>query len=98
MLASEITVRAAQEITKGVRISTHWPLDSRSRPCFGRAQFEHTTEDKALQAINKTPSTQHPEKLRMQWVPSLRVPTENALLWRQDTGGFADHQGERDAR
>jgi hypothetical protein len=52
LLTPETTARAAQEILDGVRISTDWPLDSMARPCFGRAQFEHTIRNKAPRAVN----------------------------------------------
>lgn len=52
LLTPENTARAAAEIREGVRISTDWPLNSMSKPCFGRTPMEHTIKNKAPRASN----------------------------------------------
>ncbi|KAI9650907.1 hypothetical protein NHQ30_000942 [Ciborinia camelliae] len=51
-LTRETTLRAAQEITHGIRISTDWALDKPKVPCFGRANFEQKIIHKSPRAVN----------------------------------------------
>ncbi|TPX18404.1 uncharacterized protein E0L32_011694 [Thyridium curvatum] len=52
LLTPATTAAAAKEIIDGVRISTDWPLDRMSKPCFGRAPFSHTIKTKAPRSVN----------------------------------------------
>ncbi|KAF7561169.1 hypothetical protein G7046_g2970 [Stylonectria norvegica] len=52
LLTPENTQNAAKEIRDGVRVSTDWPLDRMSKPCFGRVPFEHNIKNKAPRTVN----------------------------------------------
>ncbi|PNY23447.1 Uncharacterized protein TCAP_06607 [Tolypocladium capitatum] len=52
LLTPENTAKAAREIVDGTRVSTDWPLDSMSNPCFGRRPLVHTLKEKAPRAVN----------------------------------------------
>ncbi|KAH7253623.1 putative cyclase-domain-containing protein [Fusarium redolens] len=52
LLTPEIIAKAASEIRDGVRVSTDWPLNRMSRPCFGRAPFKHEITTKTPRAVN----------------------------------------------
>lgn len=52
LLTPENTAKAASEIREGVRVSTDWPLNSMSKPCFGRAPLEHTIKPKSPRTVN----------------------------------------------
>ena len=52
LLTPERTTAAAREIVDGVRVSTDWPIDRMSQPCFGRAQFQHQIKNKAPRSVN----------------------------------------------
>ncbi|KND86854.1 hypothetical protein TOPH_08519 [Tolypocladium ophioglossoides CBS 100239] len=52
LLTPENTAYAAHEIMDGTRVSTDWPLDSMSKPCFGRRPLVHTLKEKAPRIVN----------------------------------------------
>lgn len=52
LLTPENTAKAASEIREGVRISTDWPLNSMSKPCFGRTPLEHNIKTKHPRTVN----------------------------------------------
>ncbi|KAI5458620.1 putative cyclase-domain-containing protein [Mariannaea sp. PMI_226] len=52
LLTPEVVAQAATEIREGFRVSTDWPLDRMSKPCFGRAPFAHTIKSKTPRAVN----------------------------------------------
>lgn len=52
LLTPEVTAKAAAEIRDGVRVSTDWPLNRMSRPCFGRSPFKHEIKTKTPRAVN----------------------------------------------
>ena len=52
LLTPEVVAEAAREIVDGTRVSTDWPLDRLSRPCFGRQPIEHTIKPKLPRTIN----------------------------------------------
>ena len=52
LLTPENTTNAAREIVDGTRVSTDWPLNSMSPPCFGRRPLIHTLKEKAPRTVN----------------------------------------------
>lgn len=52
LTADNTTRAAAREIIDGTRVSTDWPLNRLSVPCFGRPALQHTIHTKAHSAIN----------------------------------------------
>ncbi|KAF4975732.1 hypothetical protein FZEAL_7508 [Fusarium zealandicum] len=52
LLTAETTKKAAAEIREGVRVSTDWPLNRMSRPCFGRAPFQQKIMTRTPIAVN----------------------------------------------
>lgn len=52
LLTPQTTAAAAKEIIDGTRVSTDWPLDSMSAPCFGRRPLAHTIKHKAPRVVN----------------------------------------------
>ena len=52
LLTPERVNAATKELKDGVRIPTDLPLDFMSRPCFGRAPFQHDFKNKAPRAVN----------------------------------------------
>ncbi|KAL6352215.1 hypothetical protein LRP88_14420 [Fusarium phalaenopsidis] len=43
---------ASREVRDGVRVSTDWPLNAISTPCFGRLAFQHDIKSKAPRPVN----------------------------------------------
>lgn len=52
LLTPENTAKACKEIIDGVRVSTDWPLNHMSKPCFGRIPFQHTITNLSPFSIN----------------------------------------------
>ena len=52
LLTPETIREAAKEIIDGVRVSTDWPLNSMSPPCFGRPMLCHSIRNKAPRSVN----------------------------------------------
>ncbi|CAI7578541.1 unnamed protein product [Penicillium pancosmium] len=51
-ITPEVVNAASKEIKDGVRIPTDLPIDFMSKPCFGRAPFQHTIKNKAPRSVN----------------------------------------------
>jgi hypothetical protein len=51
-ITPEVVNAASKEIKDGVRIPTDLPIDFMSKPCFGRAPFQHTIKNKTPRSVN----------------------------------------------
>ena len=52
LLTPQVRAAAAAEIVDGTSVSTDLPLDYMSRPCFGRAAFQHSIKTKTPRVVN----------------------------------------------
>ncbi|KAH7252910.1 hypothetical protein MRS44_015912 [Fusarium solani] len=80
LLTPEKTAKAAAEIRDGVRVSTDWPLNRMSRPCFGRAPFEHNIKTKAPRAVNDDTLTFNTQS-SSQWDGFRHYAYQKEKLW-----------------
>ncbi|CAM1508989.1 Fc.00g027280.m01.CDS01 [Cosmosporella sp. VM-42] len=80
LLTPENTAKAASEIRDGVRISTDWPLNRMSKPCFGRLPFEHTIKNKAPRSVNDD-SLAFNTQSSSQWDGSRHYGYQREKLW-----------------
>ncbi|KAJ4192408.1 hypothetical protein NW767_010633 [Fusarium falciforme] len=80
LLTPEKTAKAAAEIRDGVRVSTDWPLNRMSRPCFGRAPFEHNIKNKAPRAVNDDTLTFNTQS-SSQWDGFRHYAYQKEKLW-----------------
>ncbi|KAJ4121820.1 hypothetical protein NW765_004645 [Fusarium oxysporum] len=80
LLTPEIIVKAASEIRDGVRVSTDWPLNRMSRPCFGRAPFKHEITTKTPRAVNDDTLTFNTQS-SSQWDGFRHYAYQKEKLW-----------------
>jgi hypothetical protein len=80
LLTPEVVAKAAAEIRDGVRVSTDWPLDRMSRPCFGRAPFKHEIKTKSPRAVNDDTLTFNTQS-SSQWDGFRHYAYQNERLW-----------------
>ncbi|KAI7767138.1 hypothetical protein LZL87_009540 [Fusarium oxysporum] len=80
LLTPEIIAKAASEIRDGVRVSTDWPLNRMSRPCFGRAPFKHEITTKTPRAVNDDTLTFNTQS-SSQWDGFRHYAYQKEKLW-----------------
>ncbi|KAH7226218.1 putative cyclase-domain-containing protein [Fusarium oxysporum] len=80
LLTPEIIAKAASEIRDGVRVSTDWPLNRMSRPCFGRAPFKHEITTKIPRAVNDDTLTFNTQS-SSQWDGFRHYAYQKEKLW-----------------
>lgn len=80
LLAPDIISKAASEIRDGVRVSTDWPLNRMSRPCFGRAPFKHEITTKTPRAVNDDTLTFNTQS-SSQWDGFRHYAYQKEKLW-----------------
>ncbi|CAG7561063.1 unnamed protein product [Fusarium equiseti] len=80
LLTPEIVTKAASEIRDGVRVSTDWPLNRMSRPCFGRAPFKHEINTKTPRAVNDDTLTFNTQS-SSQWDGFRHYAYQKEKLW-----------------
>ena len=80
LLNPAIVVKAASEICDGVRVSTDWPLNRMSRPCFGRAPLKHEITTKTARAVNDDTLTFNTQS-SSQWDGFRHYAYQKEKLW-----------------
>ncbi|KAF4477165.1 hypothetical protein FAGAP_12492 [Fusarium agapanthi] len=80
LLTPDIIAKAASEIRDGVRVSTDWPLNRMSRPCFGRASFKHEITTKSPRAVNDDTLTFNTQS-SSQWDGFRHYAYQKERLW-----------------
>lgn len=80
LLTPDIVAQAASEIRDGVRVSTDWPLNRMSRPCFGRAPFKHEINTKSPRAVNDDTLTFNTQS-SSQWDGFRHYAYQKEKLW-----------------
>ncbi|CAG2005967.1 unnamed protein product [Fusarium graminearum] len=80
LLTPNVVAKAASEIRDGVRVSTDWPLNRMSRPCFGRAPFKHEIKTKTPRAVNDDTLTFNTQS-SSQWDGFRHYAYQKEKLW-----------------
>ncbi|EKJ75878.1 hypothetical protein FPSE_04058 [Fusarium pseudograminearum CS3096] len=80
LLTPDVVAEAASEIRDGVRVSTDWPLNRMSRPCFGRVPFKHEITTKTPRAVNDDTLTFNTQS-SSQWDGFRHYAYQKEKLW-----------------